>query len=91
MSLKVYATHWSDNKQRWGKPAWIDRSRANLNLPFGYLLAENQEKAEEFIKTIPPLPEMAYRNVEKPENFALASSLDIEVEKGTEVLYAKEW
>lgn len=55
MRLKVYCTHWSDNNRKWGKPRWIDKGSTELGLPFGYFLAKNLEKAEEFVKTLPPL------------------------------------
>lgn len=73
MTLKVYCTHWSDNKQRWGKPEWIDEGSNILGLPFGYFLAEDNEKAEEYVKTLPNLNKMFDGVVEKPRDLYLGS------------------
>jgi len=70
---KVYATHWSDNKQRWGRPNWTNMRLADLQLPFGYVIANNHEEAMKIVEKLPPLPEMVCHGAKKPDGVYLAS------------------
>lgn len=68
--LKVYCTHWSDAHQHWGEPRWVEEKLRELGLPFGYFLAEDGEKAKEFVKTLPPLRAVSLKDT-YPEGFSI--------------------
>lgn len=70
--LKIYTVRWSDDGQKWGKPNWCSRGNSELGMPFGYFLAEDDRKAEEFTKTLPPLIAVSKKGY-YPENFYLGS------------------
>ncbi len=86
MILKVYCVHWSDHHRRWNEPRWIEQNLRELGLPFGYFLAEDQEKAKEFVKTLPPLLGASEKGY-YPEEFTIGW---VKIPDGVEALFKPE-